>query len=319
MKKLSKSFVTGAIALVFAVLGYQTALLVHYSAVAAIVEGKQSACDTVKDTSCLIVPLQHSGVRGSVHPRTEVAGGAQTERLYQPSLLGLKKNRVLGGVEGRSPEAHGHHYAAAAIKNQYRKTESFRFNPNTASIEDLQRLGFSEKQAQSIDNYRQKGGHFRRKEDFASSYVVADSVYKRLEMYIDIPKLDINQADSAAFDSLPGIGGYFAKKMVEYRAQLRGYSYPEQLMDIYHFDREKYDKLADLIEVGKCAPYPLWTLPADSLRMHPYIRSMAVARAIVLYRSHNPDSLLSVQGLMAAGIINRENAEKLSRCFIAEP
>ena len=73
---------------------------------------------------------------------------------------------------------HSRHSAAAqSIRraNSPRRYESFKFNPNTVSVDDLMRLGFSEKQAQSIDNYRRKGGRFRRKSDFARSYVVADS------------------------------------------------------------------------------------------------------------------------------------------------
>ena len=38
-----------------------------------------------------------------------------------------------------------------------KRVESFRFDPNTVSVEDLCRLGFTPKQAQSIDNYRKKG------------------------------------------------------------------------------------------------------------------------------------------------------------------
>ena len=197
--------------------------------------------------------------------------------------------------------------------------ESFRFNPNTVSVEDLIRLGFSEKQAQAIDNYRAKGGRFRRKADFAKSFVVADSVFRRLEPFIDIPRVDLNRADSAALDALPGIGPYYAAKIVGYRAELGGYSYPEQLMDLYRFDREKYDALQDLVFCSKPAPYALWTLPADSLRKHPYIHSRQVARAIVLFRENTPREDWTVQALSAAGILPEEDGRRLSRCVIAEP
>ena len=176
------------------------------------------------------------------------------------------------------------------------------------------RLGFSEKQAQSIDNYRAKGGLFRRKADFAKSFVVSDSVYKRLESFIDIPKTDINKADSAAFDALPGVGGWTAAKMVEYRSRLHGYSCAEQLMEIYRFDRERYDGLKDLICCSPAPPYPLWSLPTDSLRLHPHIRSWQTAKAIVFYREHNPQDKWTVDGLLSAGIISEEQAEKLKKC-----
>ena len=135
-----------------------------------------------------------------------------------------------------------------------RSVESFPFDPNSASLEDLQRLGFSQKQAQSIINYRNAGGRFHRPSDFAKSFVVADSVFRRLEPFITIPLLDINAADSAAFDQLPGIGPYYASKMVEYRKELEGYDFPEQLLDIWNFGQERLDGLIDLIEVGPYDP-----------------------------------------------------------------
>lgn len=291
MKKLTNSFVTGAIALVFAVLGYQTALLVHYSAVSKIVADRDHP-----DTVFVYADGGggHSG--GDSYHKDRGNNGTVVRR---------------SNYSGRDERAEHIHSSAPPAK-----TEVFRFNPNTISIEDMIRLGFSQKQAESIEHYRAKGGHFRRKEDFAKSYTVSDAMYRRLESYIDIPLLDINAADSAAFDSLPGIGGYFARKMVEYRGHLHGYSYPEQLMDIYHFDQEKYDKLKDLITVGPIEPYPLWSLPADSLRMHPYIKDFATARSIVFYREHNPREAWTIEALASAGILSPAQAAKLSRCHL---
>ena len=200
-----------------------------------------------------------------------------------------------------------------------RKVESFRFNPNTVSDEDLQRLGFSPKQAASIVNYRLKGGRFRRKSDFAKSFVVSDSVFRRLEPFIDIPLVDLNLADSAAFDALPGIGGWFAKAMIQYRERLGGYSCPEQLLEIRNFDREKYDGLSDLICVNPAnvRPYPLWELPEEQLRRHPHIGPSA--HAIVLFRQTFPRSDWTIDKLKANGILTPENADLLSRCIIVPP
>jgi hypothetical protein len=107
--------------------------------------------------------------------------------------------------------------------------------------------------------------------------------------------------------------------MVAYRKELGGYSYAEQLMDIWKFDREKYDKLSDLITIDPAHInlYPLWTYPADSLRKHPYIRNYETARAIVIYRENNPPDSCTVQALERAGILSPDLATKLSRCAIA--
>lgn len=202
-----------------------------------------------------------------------------------------------------------------------RAPEAFRFDPNTASVEDLCRLGFSERQAESIDNYRKKGGRFRRKSDFAKSYVVSEEAFRRLEPFIDIPLLDLNRADSAAFDALPGIGGYFARQMVLHRSRLGGYSDPRQLLEIYHFTQEKLDAIADLITLDTAAvrPYSLWTLPADSLRLHPAIRTYATALSIVFFREHNPRSEWTVPALQQAGILTPDQARSLSLCKIQRP
>ena len=197
-----------------------------------------------------------------------------------------------------------------------RRVESFRFNPNTVSVEDLQRLGFSLKQAQSIDNYRLKGGRFRRPSDFAKSFVVSDSVFQRLKPYIDIPLLDINRADSASLLALPGIGPYFAGKIVSYREKLGGYSSVEQLLEIYHFDADKLAGLRDLVTCSAPVPFALWTLPEADLARHPHL-SRTEAHAIVLYRQHHTPEACTLDGLHKAGILSEEHFAALSRCLLA--
>lgn len=304
---LSPAFVTGAIALVFLAVGYQTALFIHRAASLKLLSDV-SVPDTV-----FVISSDAGGPSGNVPPRS----GASSVRGDGPggSSSGAPHVRY-ERHRGARPEAADR----AAASMMPKVCESFAFDPNTVSVSDLCRLGFSLKQAESIDRYRKKGGRFRRKSDFAKSFVVSDSVFRRLEKYIDIPLLDINSADSAAFDALPGIGGYFASRMVSYRESLGGYSYKEQLMDIYHLDREKFDGFSDLISIGrKPAAFRLWSMPPDSLRMHPYIRSFQTAKAIELYRNNNPRTLWTVDGLRNAGILDNDAASRLSRCLIAEP
>lgn len=206
-----------------------------------------------------------------------------------------------------------HSAPVAEIRSMRRGAESFDFDPNTVSVGDLCRLGFSPKQAASIDNYRKKGGRFLRKEDFSKSYVVSDTIYNRLEPYIKIPKLDINSADSAQFDALPGIGPYFASRMVSHRTELGGYSSCLQLLDIYHFDRERYDAIADLIYCSAGPSFDIWHLPEDSLRAHPYIKSREVARSIVMYRERHDSSDWTLKKLLDAEVIDTQRYEQLCR------
>ena len=303
-KQASSSFIIGAIALVFLAIGYQTALLVHRAATLHIASARDRP-----DTVYVIDPATASHLIGDSYDGSAPLPGPQR---HQGQQTVVKRNSAHSGPVRQVREQQ------AERERSRGKVESFRFDPNTVSIEDLIRLGFSPRQAEAIDNYRSKGGRFRRKEDFAKSYVVEDSVYRRLEPFINIPRLDINRADSAAFDALPGIGGYYAAKMVAYRRELRGYSYPEQLMDLYRFDREKFDGLKDLITTGPSEPYPLWSLPEDSLSTHPYISRQA-AHGIVLFRQHNSPEACSGEALANAGILSPEDASRLSRCRIEPP
>ena len=153
---LSESFVVGVIAIVFLIVGYQTALFVHQAAVTKIAANRDSP-----DTVYVSIPADVSQEQ-EVHIKKAV---------HSPRVEAVRSNLP-------------------------RKTvETFVFDPNKVSVDDLCRLGFTARQAQSIDNYRKKGGRFHRKADFAKSFVVSDSVYRRLEAYIDIPLVDQNLAD----------------------------------------------------------------------------------------------------------------------------
>ena len=286
---LSKSFVTGVIALVFLILGYQTALFIHRAALLKIAANRDDP-DTV-----YVYLGSESLAQGPVNTKAS--------RGDSENVLTVRKNAE------HSPRAQ-----AVRRNAPYPSPESFRFNPNTATVEDFCRLGFTYKQAESIEAYRKKGGRFQRKSDFAKSYVVSDSIYRRLERFIDIPLLDLNEADSTALDALPGIGGWYASKIIEYRNSLGGYSCKEQLLEIYRFDQQKYDALEDLVTIKDPYVYPLWSLPADSLRKHPYIHNYEIAKSIVLFRDNNPPDSWTVENLHLLGVISSESAARISRC-----
>lgn len=207
-----------------------------------------------------------------------------------------------------------HSDAVRQVRRAHRPVENFAFNPNTVSLEDLQRLGFSQRQAQSIVNYREKGGRFARAEDFGKSYVVSDSVFRRLRPFIRIPKLDIKSADSAAFDDLPGIGPYYASQIVKYRTQLGGYASTEQLMDLYRFDEEKFAKIEDLIECKTPNYFDLWNVDEDALSSHPVIRKRSTARAILRYKENTSRDEWSIDDLYTVGVIDSLQRLRLIRC-----
>ena len=120
-KTLKSSFTTGAIALVFLLVGFETALFIHKAAVTRLVADRDHP-DTV-------YVVERVGPR----VRVDEDAGKQEEETGTDTVL-LRKSA------DHSPDA-----VSIREKASPRRVETFRFNPNTVSQEDLMRLGFSEK------------------------------------------------------------------------------------------------------------------------------------------------------------------------------
>ncbi|MCB0641829.1 MAG: helix-hairpin-helix domain-containing protein, partial [Phaeodactylibacter sp.] len=80
----------------------------------------------------------------------------------------------------------------------------FAFDPNTASREQLLELGFPEKLANTMLNYRKKGGQFRKKADLQRIYGMQPELYERIAAYVAIaPPTVLATAKPAAFTDPP--------------------------------------------------------------------------------------------------------------------
>ncbi len=64
--------------------------------------------------------------------------------------------------------------------------ELFKFDPNTASKDELVRLGLSPRTAQTLLNFRSKGGKFFKKDDLKRVYGLRQEDYHRLEEWVSI-------------------------------------------------------------------------------------------------------------------------------------
>lgn len=305
-KRLSESAANGAIALIFLIIGFQTAIFVT-----KVVE-RPSSTPTAENSPAeapSAAPQPAPQPSGSYEARTfssEPSKTSEAGRRVQKSKLGGYKTPARPGTT-----------AAVVASHKPRKMESFPFNPNTVTHEELVRLGLSERQAEVIEHYREKGGQFRSKEDFARMYVVSDSLFERLEPFIDIPKLELNAADSSALVELRGIGPYYARKILSYRDSLGGYYAPEQLLEIRGIDSSRFAGLESSIRADSSLIHPLriWELPEDSLARHPYL-GKNTARSIARYRRvYAMEPLRSehytLEALVQENILSPERAAKL--------
>lgn len=293
----SKRAASGVVALIFLILGSQLTLFV-----VKVIErpAREQVAAPTEDAGAEAAPWADSRYAEAPPP------GAPAEAEGAPPAGSSRSGRTaLGGYP--APET-GYPSRSKAPRTY----ESFTFNPNTVSVQDLVRLGLSERQAEVIDNYRGKGGRFRSVEDFAKMYVVSDTLFERLRPFIDIPKLELNGADTSQLVTLKGIGPYYALKIVEYRERLGGFRSKEQLLEVPGMDEERYAGLSGSVRVDTSAvrPLRLWSMSSDSLARHPYVGSYA-AKGIVRFRQVCDSSQWTVDNLVKNGILTGEAGEKL--------
>lgn len=125
--------------------------------------------------------------------------------------------------------------------------------------------------------------------------------------------VELNSADSATLDDLPGIGPYYAKQILKYRERLGCYADIGQLLDIRGFDTARLERLADrlYIEPSSVKSLDLQAMSVDSMASHPYIGPYA-AKGIDRLRRTVPDSLFSLQTIMDNGILSPAQARRLA-------
>ena len=239
----------------------------------------------------------------------------------EPEISNVNLDSLQQAIELSNQQFSQENYSENKATSSFSDSlQLFDFNPNDLPIETWQKLGLSQKQAETIKNYEVKGGSFRVKTDVQKMYTVSDELYAKLEPHILLPnsieekgdqagfnelineknykkwekkkraypKVLINSADTAELKQLYGIGEYFALKIVEYRKELGGFISKEQLKEIWGLKPETLQKIDTQLVLNKVPIRKLDINRAsvDTLKAHPYIY-WKVANSIVKYREHH--------------------------------
>ena len=128
--------------------------------------------------------------------------------------------------------------------------------------------------------------------------------------------VELNSADSAALDALPGIGPYYARQILAYRERLGFYADISQLLDIRGMDTARLRRLADRIYIApeSLRPLDLYSMPLDSLAAHPYIGPYA-AKGIDRLRRTLPKAEFTFQTILDSRILPPAQARRLALYF----
>jgi len=98
--------------------------------------------------------------------------------------------------------------------------------------------------------------------------------------------IDINTADTTLLKQLPGIGGAFAKWIVDYREKLGGYCETQQLLEVYRMDSTRYEGIKDYVKIDSTFTPNKLKINSDGFKVllkHPYLEYEDVKK-IVNYR-----------------------------------
>lgn len=259
---------------------------------------------------------------------------------FQPDPLVVVQKAVVPQSE-RADEAKEEREPGK--KETAHASQLFLFNPNSLPVESWMRLGLSRKQAESVHRYEAAGGSFRVKRDVLKLFVVDEDDYHRWEAFIDLPdewreiaaekgealpvkeqadvrieipevlpdKVDLNDADTVALQSVRGIGAYTARQIVWYRQNLGGFISMEQLREVKGIRPGNLTSILSQVELSPAVSHPLAVnlLDASGLGRHPYL-SWDQARAIENYRKqHGP--FASADDLLHIHLIQESDLHRL--------
>jgi competence protein ComEA len=185
--------------------------------------------------------------------------------------------------------------------------ELFSFDPNTLDSTGFIRLGLNERTTHALLNWRNKGKHFYKKEEFGALYSLERKEYERLAPFINIAntapnqysqqyskqyevplpnEININRVDSATLVRMKGIGPFLAHKIIERRKSLGGFLNHAQLLELYHFPDTTFDYLRAhlIINPTEIHKININSATEQELSIHPYIGEK-MAHNIILLRS----------------------------------
>lgn len=214
------------------------------------------------------------------------------------------------------------------------------FDPNTADSTLLLSLGLQPWQVRSIYRYRAKGGIYRQPSDFARLYGLTVKQYKELLPYIHISDeykpaaevygrtdavrsgrdtlrypvklqpgqyVTLDDADTASLRKVPGIGRYYASRIVRYRNDLGGYVSVAQLSEIEGMPEAALSYFR--VTGGAVRKLNLNRLTLNELKHHPYINFYQARRIIDYRRLKGP--LHSIDDLRLLKDFSQRDIERL--------
>lgn len=152
----------------------------------------------------------------------------------------------------------------------------------------------------SIQNIRNRNNL---KHGTGMGYFSKDSISAGRFKPREIPVIELNRADTFDLQQLRGIGSSFAKRIVNYRDRLGGFTDKQQLMEVFGMDSVRYNAIKASLTVNKDSIHKINinNIAFKDLMKHPYF-PFGMTKAIILYRKDHKvirdlDELKTIPGI----------------------
>ncbi len=204
------------------------------------------------------------------------------------------------------------------------KAPATKFDPNTYNVHDWVNLGLSRRQADVVIKFSANG--LNSNKQLKKIFVIPEELYNLIKdstfypshniQDVEVEKsssdkyipqiVNLNNANIDELVALPGIGPFYAKKIIEYREELGGYKETSQLMELWKFDVHKFHKVKDfVIAEGEIQnKININTASAEELKAHPYI-DYSVANSIIKMRGQK-GSFKNIDEILESKLIDYE-------------
>ena len=169
-----------------------------------------------------------------------------------------------------------------AVEIESRKPKIFPFNPNYITDFKGEQLGMSLEEIDRLLAFRKTGKFINSKKDFQKVTKISDSLLAKIAPFFkfpdwvekqnsyqkensssekftyqnykktaknDVTTTDLNKATSADLQYIPGIGEKTAERIIQYRSKLQGFTFKEQLYEVWGLQKEIADKTLETFTI----------------------------------------------------------------------
>jgi len=144
------------------------------------------------------------------------------------------------------------------VSDSVSKPIAVRLDLNTAPAKELEILpGIGSRTAEQIAAYRDSAGAFVFLDDLGNIKGISRRTLENIAPFVNLKfkpfepaaKVNLNTADQAALEALPGIGPGTASDIIEYRVAHGPFKQAEDIMNVKGIGRKTFEKIRDLITV----------------------------------------------------------------------